>query len=102
MTTALDEAMRRLESSLGLLEVTVMRRLEADKRRGDLETELQIMQDDRARLALELDGMLARVQRAEAAAADVSERVQRASAAIESVLDETGDGEREWGGACRR
>jgi predicted nucleic acid-binding Zn-ribbon protein len=95
MASALDEAMRRLEGSLGLLEVTVMRRLEADKRRGDLETELQIMQDDRARLALELDGMLMRLQRAEAAASDVSERVQRASAAIESVLAETGNGERE-------
>jgi hypothetical protein len=95
MASAIDEAMRRLESSLGLLEVAVMRRLEAEKRKGDLETELQIMQDDRARLALELDGMLARLQRAEAAAADVSERVKRASAAIEDVLAETGDGERE-------
>ena len=47
----LDEAMKRLDRALGLLEASVSRRMDAEKRRGGLETELQLMQDDRARLA---------------------------------------------------
>ena len=56
----------------------VARRVEAEKRRGDLETELQLMQDDRARLAVELDAALTRLQRFEAATDDVSRRVRSA------------------------
>jgi hypothetical protein len=78
--------MRRLDGALGHLEAAVSRRLDAEKSRGDLETELQIMQDDRARLAGELDGTLSRLTRAEAAAADVGVRVQRAMGAIRDVL----------------
>ena len=87
MATSLDDAMRRLEAALGLLEPAVTRRLEADRRRGDLETELQIMQDDRARLAVELDGTTARLHRVEAAAHDVGRRVERAVGAIRQVLE---------------
>ncbi len=86
MAASLDDAMKRLESALGLLEAAVSRRLDADKRRVDLETELQIMQDDRSRLAAELDGALTRVHQSEAAIADVTERVRRAIGAIEEVL----------------
>jgi hypothetical protein len=93
MASTLDEAVKRLENALGLLEATVARRLDVEKRRGDLETELQIMQDDRARLAVELDGALNRLHRFEAAAGHVGERVRRAIGAIEDVLagtDESG------------
>ena len=86
MPPSLDNAMKRLDGALGLLEAAVTRRLEAERRRGDLETELQIMQDDRARLAGELDGTLVRLNRAEAAATDVGVRVQRAMGAIRDVL----------------
>jgi Domain of unknown function (DUF4164) len=86
MASTLDEAVKRLENALGLLEATVARRLDVEKRRGDLETELQIMQDDRARLAVELDGALTRLHRFEAAAGHVGERVRRAIGAIEDVL----------------
>ena len=82
----LDEALRRLEGAVGLMEASVARRIEIERRRGDLETELQLMQDDRARLAVDLDGTLARLRRHEAAAADVGHRVERAVAAIEDVL----------------
>ena len=61
MTLLLDDALKTAGRCLGLLEAAVSRRLEAEKRRGDLETELQIMQDDRARLAVELDGALTRL-----------------------------------------
>ncbi len=86
MSLTLDDAMKRLENALGLLEATIARRLDAERRRGDLETELQLMQDDRARLALELDGALPRLRRFEAAAADVGARVRRAIGSVEEVL----------------
>jgi uncharacterized protein YicC (UPF0701 family) len=86
MSPTLDDAMKRLDNALGLLEATVARRLDAERRRGDLETELQLMQDDRARLALELDGALTRLARFEAAAEDVGERVRRAIGTVEEIL----------------
>jgi hypothetical protein len=86
MAASLDNALKRLESALGLLEAAATRRLEAERRRSDLETELQIMQDDRARLAVELDGTVARLHRVEAVTQDVSRRVQLAVGAIRDVL----------------
>jgi predicted nucleic acid-binding Zn-ribbon protein len=86
MALTVDEALKRLEGALGLLEASVSRRLDAERRRGDLETELQIMQDDRARLAVELDGAITRLNRTEAAADDVGQRVKLAIDAIEDVL----------------
>jgi hypothetical protein len=90
MAPTLDEAMKRLDMALGLLEASVSRRLEADRRRGGLETELQLMQDDRARLAVELDGALTRLHRFEAATDDVSRRVRQAIGAVETVLAQAG------------
>jgi predicted nucleic acid-binding Zn-ribbon protein len=97
MTSRLDEAMKRLENAVGLLENAVARRLEAERQRGDLETELQIMQDDRARLAVELDGALTRLHRVETATGDVGERVRRALGAIEDVLAGAAESETEDG-----
>jgi hypothetical protein len=90
MAPTLDEAMKRLDMALGLLEASVSRRREADRRRGGLETELQLMQDDRARLAVELDGALTRLHRFEAATDDVSRRVRQAIGAVETVLAQAG------------
>jgi hypothetical protein len=97
MTLTLDDALKRLEAALGLLEASVSRRLEAEKRRGDLETELQLMQDDRARLAVELDGALTRLHRFEAATDDVSRRVRHAIGAVQTVLVQAGQLEPEEG-----
>jgi predicted nucleic acid-binding Zn-ribbon protein len=97
MTLTLDDAMKRLEAALGLLEASVSRRLEAEKRRGDLETELQLMQDDRARLAEELDGALTRLHRFEAATDDVSRRVRHAIGSVQTVLAQAGQLEPEEG-----
>ena len=84
--TALEDAIGRLEGALGQLEAAVSRRLAVEHARGDLETELQIMQDDRARLAVELEGTTARLQKVEAAADDVGHRVERALGAVREVL----------------
>lgn len=88
---ALNDALKRLDAALGLLEAAVGRRLEVERRRGDLETELQIMQDDRARLAVDLDGAMARLHRAEAATEDVERRVALAMDAVRTVLDRAGE-----------
>jgi len=90
MTSPLDDAMKRLDAALGLLEASVARRLDAEQRRGSLETELQLMEDDRSRLAGELDGALTRLHRFEAATDDVSRRVQLAILAVRTVLAEAG------------
>jgi len=85
--TRLDEATKRLEDAIGLLEASFNWRLEAERRRGDLATELQIMQDDRARLALELEGAQTRLHRSDAVTDDVAKRVDRAVGTIREVLD---------------
>ena len=46
------------------------------------------MQDDRSRLAVELDAALARLHRVEAAADDVGQRIQRAMGAVRDVLEQ--------------
>jgi predicted nucleic acid-binding Zn-ribbon protein len=97
MAPTLDEAMKRLDMALGLLEAAVSRRLDAERRRGSLETELQLMQDDRSRLAEELDGALTRLHRFEAATDDVSRRVRQAIGAVQTVLAQAGQLEPEEG-----
>jgi predicted nucleic acid-binding Zn-ribbon protein len=86
MTGSLDDALRRLDGALGLLEVAVTRRLDSERRRSDLETELQIMQDDRARLAVDLDGATARLGTVEAVTEDLGKRVTRALTHVAEVL----------------
>ena len=82
----LDAALRRLTAALDQLEAAVQRRAEADAARGNLEEELAIMQDDRSRLAVELDGAMARGNTLAQANDEVARRLLRASAAIGAVL----------------
>lgn len=86
MSPALDAAVRRLNIALGQLETTLERRLDGDAMRSDLEIELQVMQDDRSRLATELESAAARVAQVEAAAAHVGRRVEGAIVTIRDVL----------------
>ena len=83
---SLDATMKRLDVALTTLEAAAARRLQSERRRADLETELALMQDDRARLAVELDGALAKLNRLEAAADDVSRRVDRAMGVVRDVI----------------
>ena len=86
MSPALDAAMRRLNAALAQLEATLARRLDGDAMRSDLEIELQVMQDDRSRLATELESATARVVQVEAAAIHVERRVEGAIGTIRDVL----------------
>jgi hypothetical protein len=84
--TRLDAALKRLAAALDQLEAASARRAQAAATRADLEEELAIMQDDRSRLAAELDGALARAKSLQVANNEVSRRLERASATIQSVL----------------
>ena len=82
----LESAIRRLSAALDQLEAANDRRAHAEAQRGDLEEELAVMQDDRSRLANELDGAVARSKTLETANDEVSRRLQKASATIRAVL----------------
>jgi len=56
----LEAALRRLAAALDKLEAAGERRAKADALRANLEEELAVLQDDRSRLAVELDGAIAR------------------------------------------
>lgn len=82
----LQRALRRLDGALDALEAAAERRAEADAARGDAAGEYLVMQDDRARLAAELDAALARGRALDRAAEDVSGRLERAGAEVRAVL----------------
>ncbi len=82
----LQNALARLDSALAQLEAAARRRIEAERGRANLETELTLMQDDRARLASELDGAVARLGQIESAAQDVDQRLERAITVVGAVI----------------
>ncbi|MGO9770550.1 MAG: DUF4164 domain-containing protein [Roseiarcus sp.] len=82
----LDAALQRFERGLDALETAVAQRLENEMSLADLEEELAVMQDDRGRLALDLDTALARAATVEKTRDEVLRRVERASASVASVL----------------
>ena len=84
--TRLDAALKRLNAALDQLEAAAARRADADAARADLEEELVIMQDDRSRLAVELDGAVARAKSLQIASAEVARRLERVGATIRSIL----------------
>ena len=88
--TLVEDAFQRLNTALARLEASVGRRVEAEASRGDREIELALMEEDRARLAAELDAASARLARVTAATGDVGLRLERAIDTVEGVLDRAG------------
>ena len=90
MTTpaALATALKRLSAALDQLDAAADRRAKADAARVDLEEELAIMQDERSRLAIELEGAMTRLNRMESAHQEAERRLDRASATIRGILGE--------------
>jgi hypothetical protein len=82
----IDRALARLSHALDHLEAAAARRAEGDAARANLEDELAVMQDDRARLAVELDGALARAEALGAANGEVAVRLGRMSIVVETLL----------------
>lgn len=83
----LKEVIARLAKAMETLEDAAAARLEHDQDYGEAEAEVQRMNADRARLALELDGSEARAERLEEANKEVSRRLVTAMETIRAVLD---------------
>ena len=86
----MDQVLKRLNAALDQLEAAAHRRAQHAAARANLEEELNILQDDRSRLAVELDGTLARGKSVSLASEEVAKRLARASATIRMVLGEAG------------
>ncbi len=96
--TALEAALKRLSAALDHLDAASDRRARADAARGDLEDELTVMQDDRSRLAMELNSALARIESLDLAHREAERRLERAGATIRAALGESAE-EPDHGGA---
>lgn len=81
-----DPALVRLRAALDNLEAAAERRARRDAVRSDAEAEFAMMQDDRARLAVELDAALDAQRALAEANAAAMERVTRAAGVIERWL----------------
>jgi Domain of unknown function (DUF4164) len=86
----LEPPLKRLRAALDLLEAAVERWLRQEGVRLDVQEELALMQDDRSRLATELDGALERNRGLATANMEAARRVERAGAAIRAVLERQG------------
>jgi Domain of unknown function (DUF4164) len=84
----LDAALRRLSTALDLLEAANDRRAKAQAVQANFEDELAVMQDDRARLAVELDGAIVRSKALQLANDEAARRLNHACAEIRAVLAE--------------
>jgi hypothetical protein len=82
----IEAATRRLAAALEGLDAALHRRRDADRREAALSAQVAAFGADRARLAADLDQHTARAQRLDAASRDVSQRLDKAIAAVEAVL----------------
>lgn len=82
----LTKAMRDLERALASLEDAVERRLEAEARRADIDSEIHRHAVDRSRLAQALDNAEARAVRLDELNREVSHRLVGAMETIRGVL----------------
>jgi hypothetical protein len=83
---AMDAALERLSRALDLLEQAVEVRSDAESRRAERDEALSVLEDDRSRLAVELDGALARNRSLQHAAEDVSRRLESAGTTVQALL----------------
>jgi hypothetical protein len=90
-----DPSLKRLRAAIDLLEAAVERRARQESARADIQEELALTQDDRARLAVELDGALERNRGLLAANNEAAKRLSRAGAAIRSIIESASGGSAE-------
>ena len=88
-----DASVKRLRAAIDQLESAVERRTRLDASRADAAEEFALMQDDRARLATELDAALDRCKALETANDEAEKRIASATATIEAVLKRSGEGQ---------
>jgi hypothetical protein len=81
-----EPSLKRMRAAVDLLEAAVERRMRLDARRGDSDEEAALMQDDRDRLAVELDSALGRNRALDAANSQAAETLAKAGDALEAVI----------------
>jgi len=82
-----EPSLKRMRAAVDLLEAAVERRVRRDAKRGDSDEELALMQDDRDRLAVELDSALSRNRGLEAANSEAAKTLAQATATLEAAID---------------
>ncbi|WP_158809887.1 DUF4164 family protein [Beijerinckia sp. L45] len=88
---SLEAALKRLASALDQLEAASGRLAHTGAEKADLQEVLAVMQDDRSRLALELDAALSRTQTLEHATDDVASRLSQAGGVLRRLLEAADD-----------
>jgi uncharacterized protein DUF4164 len=86
-TSAIDAATRRLTLALDALEAAAERRREADIGQADLTAHLHALDDDRSRLASDLDAAVAHGRSLENTNREIARRLDAAMESIRSVLE---------------
>ena len=87
----IDMALKGLNTALDHLEAALHRHGQGELARANLQEELAILQDDRSRLAIELDGSRARGKTLVLATEEVGQRLKRATSTIAAVLAHAGN-----------
>ena len=92
MATGVDQAAERLSLAIDRLEATIGRQIGVQADRASLETEIQVLGADRARLADLLDKSEAKATRLDTINRDVSHKLVEAMETIRSVLQAETEG----------
>lgn len=83
----IETAMSRLAQALGQMEAAVERAGGFAQQKANLEEQAAILQDDRARLAVELDAAQAHARRLEQANAEAERRLETIAANVTQMLE---------------
>ena len=86
-TSAIEAATRRLALALEGLEAAAEERREVDLGEDNLMAQVHALDDDRSRLASDLDAAMARARTLEITNRDIARRLDTAIGSIRSVLD---------------
>lgn len=84
----IEMTLKRLASAVDALERAAERRMRHDDWRATVQEEFALMQDDRARLAVELDAALDRSRALEGANQEAAGRLAQAAQTIKRILGE--------------
>jgi hypothetical protein len=84
---SLEMAIKRVASAVESLEWAAEMRARQDEARATRQEEFALMQDDRSRLAVELDAAVDRSRALESANCEAAKRLASAAQAIGTVLD---------------
>jgi predicted nucleic acid-binding Zn-ribbon protein len=86
MTTNVEQALQALENAIGKLEAAIERRVDRETGSNDMQAEIQTLSADRAQLADRLDKATARIESHETVYREVSTRLVTAMETVSAVL----------------